>query len=192
MDDNLDVLIERLNRGDLAAAEQAFLDYEPFLRMAVRRRLTGRMRAKLDSIDVVQSAWADVLRGLREAGGRFADRDHLRAFLLRVVYCRLIDRRRQHHHAIERERSLADMEPYDQPAAVTPRPSEEAQGQELWESLLAHCPPQHQEIVRMRRNGLKLAEIAAASGLHEGSVRRILYDLARKIQRDRAPISDEA
>jgi RNA polymerase sigma factor (sigma-70 family) len=180
-DDHLDRLIERLNDGDVEAAERAFVAYEPYLRMAVRRRLSGRMRAKLDSMDVVQSAWADVLRGFRDNGLKFADRSHLRAFLLRVVYCRLVDRQRQHHIAIERERSLDEIEPHDVPRAATPRPSEVAEGQEMWERVLDACPPKHREIVRLRRQGLRLAEIAEQTGFHEGSIRRILYDLARRL-----------
>jgi hypothetical protein len=30
-------------------------------------------------------------------------------------------------------------------------------------------------------NGFRMGEIAARTGLHEGSVRRILYDLARRM-----------
>ncbi|MBV8228378.1 MAG: hypothetical protein JO329_00205, partial [Planctomycetaceae bacterium] len=82
-DEHLDELIERLNDGDIDAAERAFLAYEPYLRMAVRRQLNGPLRSKLDSMDIVQSVWADVLCGFREAGWRFADRAHLRAFLTR-------------------------------------------------------------------------------------------------------------
>ena len=82
--DHLDELIERLNDGDVVAAERAFLAYEPYLRMAVRRQLTGPLRSKLDSMDIVQSVWADVLGRFREAGWRFADRSHLRAFLVKV------------------------------------------------------------------------------------------------------------
>lgn len=180
-DDALDRLIERLNDGDVVAAEAAFVAYEPVLRMAVRRRLNGRLRAKLDSMDIVQSAWADVLRGFRETGFRFADRSHLRAFLLRIVYCRLVDRQRQHHRAIEREQSLSDTDLSDLPRSNSPRPSEEVQGQELWETILENCSPAHREIVRLRRQGLPLAEIASRTGLHEGSVRRILYELARRL-----------
>src|ERR1700758_4134649 len=103
---HLDELIERLNAGDLTAAEQAFLAYEPYLRMAVRRQLSGPLRSKLDSMDIVQSVWADVLGAFRQSGWRFTDRSHLRAFLMKVARNRLIDRQRQHHRALEQERSL--------------------------------------------------------------------------------------
>jgi RNA polymerase sigma-70 factor (ECF subfamily) len=51
----------------------------------------------------------------------------------------------------------------------------------LWEEMLALCPPAHHELLRLKRQGLRLAEIAARTGLHPSSVRRILYDLARQL-----------
>jgi RNA polymerase sigma-70 factor (ECF subfamily) len=183
-DEHLDELIQRLNDGDIDAAERAFLAYEPYLRMAVRRQLNGPLRSKLDSMDIVQSVWADVLCGFREAGWRFADRTHLRAFLTRVACNRLIDRRRQHHRALEREQPLTEVSPKDLPRSSQPRPSEIAQVHELWERMLENCPPAHREILMLRRQGLPLTEIAARSGLHEGSIRRILYKLARRLAVD--------
>src|SRR5262249_57559701 len=135
---HLDELIEKLNGGDIAAAERAFLAYEPYLRMAIRRQLTGALRSKLDTMDIVQSVWADVLGGFRDAGWRFTDRSHLRAFLMKVARNRLIDRRRQHHRALEQERSL-DQAVADLPGANQPRPSEIAQEHQLWKPLLHEC-----------------------------------------------------
>ncbi|WP_165223823.1 RNA polymerase sigma factor [Aquisphaera insulae] len=187
--DHLDELIERLNDGDITAAERAFLAYEPYLRMAIRRQLTGPLRSKLDSMDIVQSVWADVLLRFRDAGWRFTDRSHLRAFLMRVARNRLIDRRREHHRAIEQEAHLDDEALQDIPAGAEPRPSEVAQGRELWERMLEKCPPEHREILRLKRQGMKLAEISARTGLHEGSIRRILYDLARRLAVPRRTIT---
>jgi RNA polymerase sigma factor (sigma-70 family) len=179
--DPLDELIERLNKGDMWAAERAFVAYEPYLRMAVRRRLSGPLRTKLDSMDIVQSVWADVLAGLGDSGWRFANRSHFRAFLVKVACNRLIDRRRKHHRAIEKEQALTAMPPDELPRAHEPRPSEIAQGHELWRSMLEQCSPAHREILFLKRQGLLLTEIAARTGFHEGSIRRILYDLARRL-----------
>ncbi|MBV8130247.1 MAG: sigma-70 family RNA polymerase sigma factor [Planctomycetaceae bacterium] len=179
--DHLDELIERLNDGDIVAAERAFLAYEPYLRMAVRRQLTGPLRSKLDSMDIVQSVWADVLCRFREAGWRFADPAHLRAFLVKVARNRLIDRRREHHRALEQERPLHEITSRELRQVGQPRPSEVAQGHELWELMLEKCPPAHREILLLKRQGFPLAEIAARTGFHEGSIRRILYELARRL-----------
>jgi RNA polymerase sigma-70 factor (ECF subfamily) len=176
----LDLLLERLTRGDMAAAEQVVADYEPYLRMLVRRSLPGPLRAKFDSIDVVQSVWVQVLHALRSGAWQITDRARLRALLVTVARRRLISRYRHHRTAVEREQpGGADLEGL--PAPRQPRPSEVAQAGELWERMLALCPPEHHELLRLRRQGLLLDEIAARTGLHEGSIRRVLRRLARQL-----------
>jgi RNA polymerase sigma factor (sigma-70 family) len=179
--DHLEELIDRLSQGDATAAERAFLAYEPYLRMAVRRQLTGPLRAKFDSMDIVQSVWADLLSGYRDAGWRFTNGSQLRAFLVKVARNRLIDRRRQYHRALEQDRPLSETAPEEFRQADQPRPSEIAQGNELWKQMLEQCPPANREILILKRQGMTLAEIAARTGLHEGSVRRLLYDLAKRL-----------
>jgi RNA polymerase sigma-70 factor (ECF subfamily) len=170
-------LLDRLNDGDEQAAAEVFRAYEPFLRQVVRRRLPAQVQAQLESCDVVQSAWADLLAGFREARWRFRDVAHLRAFLIRVVQCRLYDRARRVLGQARREQPLARL-PGELPSPQ-PRPSEWAQADAVWEKMLALCPPEHEEVLRLRRAGFTLQEIADRTGLHEGSVRRLLRQLAR-------------
>ena len=61
----LEELLKKLNDGEAAAAEQAFRHYEPYLRMVVRRHLSPDLRAKFDSLDVLQSVHM-VLRQLAD------------------------------------------------------------------------------------------------------------------------------
>jgi RNA polymerase sigma-70 factor (ECF subfamily) len=143
--------------------------------------LPQRVRVKFDSIDIVQSVWADVLDGFRGAGWRFADTAHLRAFLVQVTRNRFIDHVRHHQRALQLEQSLAGTNPDLLPPSAQPRPSEIAQADDLWEKMLALCPPAHHELLKLKRQGLALAEIAARTGLHEDSVRRILRKLARQL-----------
>lgn len=179
--DALDALLEKLGGGDDAAAEQVFLAYEPYLRAVVRRMLPQQMRSKFDSIDVVQSVWADVLRGFRQGGYRFATSAQLRAFLVKATRNRFIDRARQNRAAVEHQQSLDGTFAAQTVPAVSDRPSEVVEAGELWTKMLALCPPQHRRLLELKRQGCSLAEIAAETGLHESSVRRILYDLARKM-----------
>jgi RNA polymerase sigma factor (sigma-70 family) len=185
-DEQLDELIVRLNDGDVSAAEQVFQTYEPYLRMAVSRQLSGALRSKLDSMDIVQAVWADVISGFRESSWKFADRAQLKAFLVTLARHRLIDRRRHYRQALEREQPITDADPGSLKASSQPRPSEVAQGNELWDQMLKQCPPAHRELLAMKRQGVPLAEIADRTGLHEGSVRRILYDLARRLAKAQA------
>jgi len=179
--DTLEKLLEELSSGDDTAIEQAFVAFEPYLRMVVRRQLPVHLRAKFDSVDIVQSVWVHILDGFREADWRFADAAHLRAFLVRVTQNRFLDRVRQQQRKLRHEQTMTPADWEQVPAARQPEPSEEAQAAELWEQMLALCPPAHHTLLELKRQGLPLAEIAARTGLHESSVRRILYDLARQL-----------
>lgn len=177
----LDALLERLAAGDVAAAEEVYVALVPALRVMVRRRLNPKLRARVDSLDVVQAAWADVLQNYREDGWAFHDVAHLKAFLNRVTYNHIVNACRKHARAGARERPLPAPEHPGMPASPEPRPSEHVRAEELWERMLDLCPPHHRELLRLKREGFGIAEIAARTGLHEGSVRRILYDLARRL-----------
>lgn len=179
----LDALLEKLTSGDDAAAEQVYRSYEPYLRMVVRRQLSPDLRAKFDSMDVVQSVWVHMLKGFREAGWRFADTTHLRAFLIRLTRHRFIDRLRRHRGELERGQSLGDGDIDEALLADDPQPADILQADELWEQLLELCPPAHREVLRLKREGALTAEVAARTGLHEGSVRRILGTLSRRLAR---------
>jgi RNA polymerase sigma-70 factor (ECF subfamily) len=179
--DTLENLLEQLRNGDDAAIEQAFLTYEPYLRMVVRRQLPVSLRSKFDSVDIIQSVWVNILDGFREAGWQFTNTAQLRAFLVRVTQNRLIDRVRQQQRKLRHEQKLTPADWENLAAAQQAEPCAEAQARELWEQMLALCPPAHRSLLKWKRQGLPLAEIAARSGLHPSSVRRILYDLAAKL-----------
>ncbi len=188
-DGPLQQLLEQLCKGDAGVAEQVFRTYEPYLRKVVRRQLPVRLRARFDSVDVVQSVWADVLRGFRDAGWRFESPGHLRAFLVRATRNRFIDRVRQHAPSLDREHAIGDVPLAEVAATPAPGPSEEAQADELWQRMLELCPPDHRGLLELRRQGYSLDEIAARTGLHEGSVRRILRTLARQLAFKPPPVA---
>jgi RNA polymerase sigma-70 factor (ECF subfamily) len=177
----LDTLLEKLATGDSDAAERIFRGYEPFLRAMVRRKITPPLRSKFDSMDVVQSVWADVLKGFRGGQRQFTDREHLRAFLAKVTYNHFVNHCRRHGRELDHEQSLNTDEPAAATQSLEPRPSQVVRAEELWETMVGLCPPQHRQILDLKRQGLSLVEIANQTGLHEGSVRRILYDLARRL-----------
>jgi RNA polymerase sigma factor (sigma-70 family) len=177
--ESLDILLGKLNGGDDAASEQAFLAFEPYLRKVVRRLLPAALRPKFDSIDVVQSVYGDVLVAFRAGGMRFGTVAQLRSFLIKATRNRFIDRIRQHRTAVLLERPIEDAKP--DRCSPQPRPSESAVAGELWERLLAICPPEHHPILRLRRRGATASEIATEVGMHDGSVRRILRDLSLRL-----------
>ena len=176
-----DSLLEQLGNGDAEAAERVFRDYEPYLRMIVRRRLTPSLRSKFDSIDIVQSVWTNILVDFHEEGWQFQDRNHLRAFLARSTYNRFIDHCRRHRRELQLEQSPGGDGSFDWPDSSEPRGSEVVQADDVWDLLMKVCNPNHRELLELKRQGASLAEIAAKTGMHPSSVRRILYDLARRM-----------
>jgi RNA polymerase sigma-70 factor (ECF subfamily) len=177
---NANTLLEELGRGDTTAAEKIFLTYEPYLRMVVRRQLSSRLRSKFDSIDIVQSVWAALLPGFRERRWTFVDAAHLEAFLVKVTRYQFVSEIRRHKDSVRYQQPLADYPQFDVPAPGQPHPSDAVQASDIWEQLLAVCPPRHREILHLKRQGVPLAEIATRTGLHKSSVRRILYEVARR------------
>jgi RNA polymerase sigma-70 factor (ECF subfamily) len=173
--------LNRLHAGDPAAVERVYVRYEPYLRVVARRQFPRWLRAKYDSADVVQSVWAALLPRLREGHWRFAGVGQFRAFLAAAVRNRLTDRVRQHLGAAGRERPLAGIGDAALPGRAGGRPSEALHASDLWALMLALCPPEHHAVLQLRRQGLTLDAVAARTGLHEGSVRRILRDLGRRV-----------
>src|SRR5262245_52285523 len=150
-DESLAGLLDKLCHGDDSAAEQVFVAYMPYLRMVVRRMLPPQLHPKFDSVDVVQSVWADVLHGFREADWHFASPAQLKAFLVKATRNRFIDRVRQNRPAIEHQRSLEASCLDNLSASREAGPSEELEADELWERMLALCPPAHHNLLQLKR-----------------------------------------
>lgn len=179
--ESLEPLLEKLCQGDMAVAKQFFLACEPHLRKIVRQRLPARLQSKFDSADIVQSVWADLLEGYRAGGWHFASMQRFQAFLVQVTRNRFNDKFRKHRIAFEREQRLGNMHTSEMPMAPRPQATEVLEAEELWEEMLALCPPEHQELLRWKRQGVPMDDLAARTGLHPGSIRRILRHLARRL-----------
>jgi RNA polymerase sigma factor (sigma-70 family) len=185
VDESLDALLVRLNAGDEQAINQMFEALAPYMRMVVRRRMSGPLRAKFDSTDVVQSVWADVINGLQQSKWKFENVSHFRAFLVKMTRNRFIDRLRKHRQSLAREVALPEENIDALATDQAPRVSENFYAGELWDQMVDACPEAHYELLKLKRQGASIEEIAERTNLHEGSVRRILYDIARRIARRR-------
>jgi RNA polymerase sigma factor (sigma-70 family) len=181
-----DRLLEKLNEGDTDAAGQVFQTFEPYLRMVIRRQMTGKPTPKFESTDIVQSVWADVVDGLRQSKWTFQTVDQLRAFLVKMARNRFVDRVRQHRRVSEHEWTMPTQDIEVLAATNAPRVSENYYADELWHQMLDVCPPAHYQVLYLKRQGASLDEIASETGLHKGSVRRILYQISREVTRMRA------
>ncbi len=177
-------LLGRLHRGEPAAAAELYTVYSAYLRAVVRRQLSARLRTQFDSADVAQSVWAQIVRKLSSTGWCVENEGQLRALLGVIARRRLYTRARSPAAGMAMAVEGLDL----LPAPGQPRPSEVAQADELWATLLHLCPPEHREVLHLRREGFALVEIAARTGLHEGSIRRILRRLSRELALQTRPL----
>src|SRR5262245_34175809 len=119
--DSLEPLLEKLCQGDMAAAKQVFLAYEPYLRKVVRRQLPAGLQSKFDSVDIVQSVWADLLTGYRDGAWEFPDVKRFQAFLIQVTRNRFNDRFRKYRIAFEKEYPLDGINTEELPVSSRPQ-----------------------------------------------------------------------
>jgi RNA polymerase sigma-70 factor (ECF subfamily) len=187
--ESLEPLLAKLGEGDLSAARQVFMACEAPLRKMVRRQLPNRLRSKFDSADVVQSVWATLINGFRAQAWRFSNVEQLQAFLVQVTRNRFHDKCRKHKTALEKEQALGGLHTSEMPSAPQAHATAIAEAAELWERLLKLCAPEHQEMLQLKREGLPMDEIVQRTGLHPGSIRRILRNLAGKLALQEASLS---
>lgn len=166
-------LLKRMSDGDESAARAVYLEYAPYLKLVIRRKISRDLQGRFDSSDVVQSVWADLLDGFRKGRWTFESPDHFRAFLVRATKNRMIDYVRKHSRGVDQASWSESILPN-----AGPSPSSEARANEQWDRIVEHCPSEHRRIIEMKRDGHSLAEIATETGYHPSSVRRILYTLS--------------
>jgi RNA polymerase sigma factor (sigma-70 family) len=179
-------LLAKLNAGDVDAAGQIFRTFAPYLRIVVRRQMSSKLRPKFDSSDIVQSVWADLVEGLRQSKWSFENIEQLRAFLVKMTRNRFVDRLRQHQSALRHEWTMPTQDVDALATAGSSRVSENYYADELWHQMLKVCPPAHYQVLYLKRQGASIDEIASQTGLHKGSVRRILNHIGRVVTRIRA------
>ena len=63
-----------------------------------------------------------------------------------------------------------------------PSPSQNAQAGDRLDQMIAGRSPLEAEVVNLRRQGLTFEEIAARTGLHERSIRRIIDEIRRRME----------
>lgn len=173
------VLMDQVLAGSEDAARRLVCTYGPAVLRAVRRKLNGRLRSKFDSDDFVQDVWASFFAS-PPRNHVFASPHDLAAYLIRVARNKVIDVVRQRLHRqrydVTREQSLHACDGALEHRLVSPHasPSTVAMTAEEWEVLLRKVPLVYRAVLLRYREGQTPAQIAAAQGISERTVRRVL------------------
>ncbi|HZW31061.1 MAG TPA: sigma-70 family RNA polymerase sigma factor [Isosphaeraceae bacterium] len=181
-DDNFTDLMARARSGEPAAIRAFLSQFEPEVRMMVRARLPRKLRTQFDSSDFVQAVWQTFFYDLQQNRHEFVNTDHLKGFLAGVVRNKVREQHRRltrtEKYNLAREERLyvrrGEREVVREVLSPDPSPSETAQAGDFLEKLTAGRSPRDVEVITLRYQGLTQAEIAAQTGVHERTVRRII------------------
>jgi RNA polymerase sigma-70 factor (ECF subfamily) len=189
-------LIRRARAGDADALAGLVGRYREFVHLLVRSRCDGRLRARVDSSDLVQETLLRVTRHVGQFQG--ASEEEWRAWLARVAEREVIHQYR--HHLGAARRDAARDRPLAPPsssggasrleqwwAGSQSSPSQAALRKErvlVLADALGRLPDDHREVLVLRHlEGLDFPEIAQRMARSHGAV-RVLWTRALKKLRD--------
>ncbi|SIO24413.1 RNA polymerase sigma-70 factor, ECF subfamily [Singulisphaera sp. GP187] len=192
--ENLGHLIDQAKAGDQDAI-QSLQRFENDIRMMVRVRLPRPLRSQFDSMDFVQDVWHSFFRIFNHDPERFAQVRDLRGYLAGVARNKVVEEYRRRSltqkYDVEREEPLyirrGNRDIPRELIASDPTPSQDAQARERLDQLLEGRSPREAEVIELRRQGLTFEEIAAQTGLHERTVRRVIETIRRRMDARKDP-----
>jgi len=197
--DRIEQLVARAREGDLRAFDTLFRMYETALRATVDKRLGPRLRSKMESVDLVQSVWKDVLRDMKDFN--YQGPDSFFNWLAFRIVRKINDKGRYFatgKRNPEKERrifSAASRLDSAMPlAANDPSPSEAAMADEDLDRLmrlLGGLPDlQRQALVLRLRDNLSCREIGKIMGRSAGAVQKLCNRALKKIDETKGKDQD--
>jgi len=188
-------LVARAQAGDAEAREALFAKVEASVLELVRRRLGRRLRMRVESVDVAQSALGDAARGI----DRFEDRGEgaFRRWLGRIVENKLRHAARRMQHGDRDPARVQPIQPaetdspgFEPPADVSGLVTRLVRDEERrhLRGAIAALPEREARLIRLRLRGLSWEEVVeqadeasvkAAQGCYARAMARLLAVFGR-------------
>lgn len=181
-------IMARYCGGDEEAASGIFDRYVHRLTLLARSRLSPTLASRTDPEDVVLSAYRSFFIGARDGRFKLSRSGDLWRLLVSITMHKLYRHARFHQAGI---RSVASEETLASPnlhLSREPSPHEALSLADELEQFMTSLAPEERRIFELRLQDETLAEISAATGRSERTVRRILkairINLASRLERD--------
>ena len=158
-------LIARLRAGDARAAEELFRQYEPVIRMEVRRNMRdSRLRRTFDSLDVCQSVLGSFF--VRASLGQYDLDDPAEVVKLLVGMARnkVAFQARKERRQCRDNRRVQSLDDQHQTPAAGLSPSQVVAGEELHQAIQQELSEEERQLAERRSLGRSWDDIAAELG----------------------------
>jgi eukaryotic-like serine/threonine-protein kinase len=177
-------LLDAWRAGDQVAAAVLYQRYQARLLALVRSRWSRRLARRADPEDIVLSAYRSFFTAARRGTVSPTDRGDLWPLLVALTLRKLSRQARRH---LAERRSVEREQPVESDWLLTtigqsPTADEAALLAEEVEHLLARLDSQSREVAVRTLRGESPADIAAALGVHERTVRRIVARIVGQIR----------
>lgn len=175
-------LLDRLQTGDVTAAEELVEHYGPHICRAIRRRCrTRKLQILYSTEDCLQSVWQAVFVQMDRLA-HCTSPEHLLRYLTRIASNKLIDRNRNlcsQRNDIGRERPLFDsgFDECHRLADPGSSPSVQVAARDEWEQKTQGLSTERRDILQLKASGLSTQEIAEKRGCSGRTIRRVLREL---------------
>jgi RNA polymerase sigma-70 factor (ECF subfamily) len=180
-------LLARWRNGDQQAATELFRRYADRLIALARSRLAGKLAARVDPEDVVQSAYRSFFSDAREGRYDLQQDGGLWQLLVMITLNKLqhqVERHTSKKRAVEREEPYRedDLQGIEALAGREPSPMAALMLTDQVEQLMRPLDAGQRRMLQMRLQGYNLEEIAAAAGCSEATVRRLLDRVKQQLK----------
>lgn len=185
-----ELLLRQFREGDSRAASEIVDRYVVRLIALARRKLSPKLRRRLDPEDIVQSAYRSFF--LHADSGEYVLRRSgdlwrlLAAVTLHKLYGQ-VERHTAQRRDVGRETDVGGAVGSETPAAAAsrePSPAEVAAAIEQLHLAMQQLSSTQREVLRMRLQGQTTEEIAAAIHRSERTVRRCLETARQRLEHD--------
>ena len=168
--------------GD-SQTEQEFWDqYGDRLTAVARRRLSDRMRQRLDAEDVVQSACRTFFRRVRKGEFRLEDKSDLWKLMVTITLNKTRQKARHHGRdcrSMDREHAMLVEPPT---AGSKPSHIADLEFDDFLKSLMERLSQEQQEVFLRTLDDQNQEEIASAMGCSKRTVRRLQSRIRERLE----------
>lgn len=180
MMDNSQQLLRDYQTGKPAAAREIYERYAVRLIAVARAMLASSLRRRIDPEDVVQSAYRSFFVKAREGKYQLhasGDLWHLLIAITRHKVLNEVERQTAAKRAPQREQPPADVAGEELDPPIVALIAEELQ------QAIQKLPAEERRLLELRLQDASIDEMAAAIGKSPRTIRRMLLDLRRTLQR---------